>query len=131
MTFRTTKTIAKVMPWASAAAVALMLVGTLSGPAFAADPDPVDSVPSGQSYEIHDPADTPPVNYRSEQDERYNTPAQHDAEMYAEEYERMRDEKRLKEKSLLDNMNTLTSPGGPMNSNLQSNDAGFSPKAPY
>lgn len=130
MTFRTTKTIVKVTPWA-AATVALVLVGAMSGSAFAADPDPVDVVPSGHSYEIHDEADTPPLNYRSDQDERYNTPAQHDAEMYAEEYERQRDEKRLKEKLMLDNMNTLTSPGGPMNSNMQSNDAGFSPKAPY
>lgn len=125
-------------PLAGAAFLATML----AAPAFAADPAPTagtaapetvteTTTPGDQSFEIQDPADTPPVNYRSEQDERYDTPSQRDAEMYAEQYEKQKLEERQKEKKLLDNMNTLSAPGGPINSDLGANDAGFPPKAPY
>ncbi|MGB3810213.1 MAG: hypothetical protein WA943_08945 [Parvibaculum sp.] len=116
-------------PLAGVAVVAIMLTGQ----ALAAEPE-TTAAPAGapdQSYEIHDPADTPPVNFRSGEDARYNTKRQHDAEMYAEEYEKKRAEKAFKERQLLDNMNKLSSPGGPINGDFGARDAGFPPRAPY
>lgn len=113
----------------SLAAAAFMAL--LVSPALA---DPVEDTPTivgDQTYEIHDPADTPPVNYRSDEDARYDNPTQHDAEMYAEQYEQQRQERQIKEKKLLDNMNTLSAPGGPINHDLGANDAGFPARAPY
>lgn len=107
------------------------LLWAFAGPALADDEAPAPEIPAGHSYEIHDDADSPPVNYRSEQDEKYDTPEQHDAEMFAEEYERQREEKAMKDKKLLDDMNTFTSPGGSVNGNLGAHDAGFPPRAPY
>ncbi|HEY4345684.1 MAG TPA: hypothetical protein VGN05_15150 [Parvibaculum sp.] len=111
-------------PLAAAAIVAL-----LASPVFADELAPVTKT-GDQSFEVHDPADTPPVNYRSEEDSRYDTAKQHDAEMYAEQYEQKRIEDQLEQKKLL-NMNTLSAPGGPINSDLGANDAGFPAKAPY
>jgi len=85
---------------AFAAAGALLLLGAFTSPLRAEDADNSEAapqVPAGHHYEITDEPNTPPVNFRSEEDERYNTPAQHDAEMYAEEYERQRKEKQMKE----------------------------------
>lgn len=109
---------------------AAVLATMLAGPAFAAEPAPAPA-PADQTFEIHDPADTPPVNFRSGEDARYNTKRQHDAEMYAEEYEKKRQQEQLKQKKLLDNMNTLSAPGGPINPDLGARDAGFPPRAPY
>jgi len=112
---------------------ALLFVAALSSPLRAADADngAAPQVPPGQHYEITDEADTPPVNFRSQQDERYNTPAQHDAEMYAEEFERRRQEKLMKDQQMLQNMNGLTAPGGQLGGDLGARDAGFAPRAPY
>jgi hypothetical protein len=123
---------ARTMPLACAA----LLVLAFSGSALAADGDDTSAdagpPPIQHHFEIHDEANSPPVNFRSEQDERYNTPEQHDAEMFAEEYERQRDEKLQKERSLLDNMNTVTSPeSNSPGGNLGANDAGFPPRPPY
>tara|TARA_R110000824_G_scaffold118960_15_gene272359 strand:+ start:52854 stop:53288 length:435 start_codon:yes stop_codon:yes gene_type:complete len=107
------------------------LLWAFAGPAFAEEATTAPEIPAGHSYEIHDDADSPPVNYRSDQDEKYDTPEQHDAEMFAEEYERQREEKALKDKKMLDEMNTLTSPGGTLNGDLGAKDAGFPPRAPY
>jgi hypothetical protein len=126
--------LARCLPLAGAAAIALVLSGpVLADEADATPPSSVtEPVQSGNTYPITDEADSPPVNYRSEQDERYNTPGQHDAEMFAEEYERQRDEKLAKDRALLDNMNTVSSPNsGMLNGDLGAADAGFAPKAPY
>jgi hypothetical protein len=86
-----------------------MLAGTLfvfASYTSAGAEEVVEATGDGGSriYELQDSAtDTPPVNYRSNEDERYNNPTQHDAEMYAEQYERERllkaqeDEQRLKD----------------------------------
>lgn len=127
----------------AAAALAAVLAGpVLVGPVLAADPEAAPAAApeataapatkaDDQSFEIRDPADTPPVNRRSDVDERYDNERQHDAEMYAEEYERQRAEKEQKDKKMLDNMNTLSAPGGPINRDLGAKDAGFPPRAPY
>ena len=65
-------------------------------PALAAETDQPVTEGDSRVYELQDSGtDTPPVNFRSNEDERYNTATQRDAEMFAEEYER---ERLLKEK---------------------------------
>ena len=133
MTDCATKFSANVGSFAFAVAGALLLMSALSGPVRAADDDAeaTPQVPAGQHYEITDEPDSPPVNYRSDEDERYDTPAQRDAEMYAEDYERKRKEKEMEDKRMLENMNTLTSPSGTLGGDLGARDAGFPPRAPY
>tara|TARA_R110000868_G_scaffold100968_10_gene277974 strand:+ start:401 stop:814 length:414 start_codon:yes stop_codon:yes gene_type:complete len=128
MTKKTANSIPKLMPLACAAALAFALSGSaLADEAAATTP----VAPSGQSFEIHDGADSPPVNYRSEQDERYDTPEQHDAEMFAEQYEKEKAEKAAKDRALIDGMNSLTTPGGAIGGSFGANDAGFPARAPY
>lgn len=114
---------------------AVALVLSLSTPVSAEDAETTDApvtTSGGQSFSIEDEADSPPVSFRSEIDERYDTTEQHDAEMFAEEYEKQRDEKRAKDKALLDNMNTVSSPNNnSLNGDLGANDVGFPPRAPY
>lgn len=133
MTCCATKFYANAGSFVFAVAGALLLMGALSGPVLAAEGDSEagPQIPTDQHYEITDEADSPPVNYRSDEDERYDTPAQHDAEMYAEEYERKRKEKEMEDKRMLENMNTLTSPSGTLGGDLGARDAGFPPRAPY
>ncbi|MDO8290258.1 MAG: hypothetical protein Q7T44_13665 [Parvibaculum sp.] len=90
---------------ACATAIAL----ALSGPVLAEEA--AKPAPTDQHFEIHDSADSPPVNYRSNEDERYDTPEQRDAEMFAEQYEKEQAEKALKDKALLDGMGRA-SPNG-------------------
>ena len=127
MTRKTAHMNTRLMPLACAAALAF----ALSGPASAEDADTTPPAPSGQSFEIHDGADSPPVNYRSEQDERYDTPEQHDAEMFAEQYEKEKAAKAAKDRALIDGMNGLTTPGGAVGGSFGANDAGFPSRAPY
>ncbi|MGV8995569.1 MAG: hypothetical protein ACOH12_01320 [Parvibaculaceae bacterium] len=95
---------------AAVMAGAAAFVLTLSGAAMAED-----GAKAAESYKVEDAPDSPPVNYRSNEDERYNTPEQHDAEMYAEQYEKQKEEKALKDKALLDSMNRA-SPNDTLNS---------------
>jgi hypothetical protein len=60
-------------------------------------------------YELSDPLDSPPVNYRSTYDDAYDTPELHDAEMYAEEYERQRKEEAIRNREQLDRINDFSS----------------------
>lgn len=60
-------------------------------------------------YELSDPVDSPPVNYRSGYDEEYDTPELHDAEMYAEEYERRKQEEQIRAREQLDRINNFSS----------------------
>lgn len=62
-------------------------------------------------YELRDQEESPPVNYRSNEDARYDTQSQHDAEMYAEQYEKKRTEQRIRDKKLLDDLNRFSDPG--------------------
>lgn len=127
MTKKTAHSTPLLMPLACAAALAF----ALSGPA-SADESAATSVASpSQSYEIHDGADSPPVNYRSGQDQRYDTPEQHDAEMFAEQYEKEQAEKAAKDRALIDGMNGLTTPGGAVGGSFGANNAGFPARAPY
>jgi len=61
-------------------------------PAYAdSEPQSADTVDGGRVFELRDTnEDSPPVNFRSNEDERYNTAKQHDAEMFAQQYERER-----------------------------------------
>lgn len=133
MTCSVTNACTNLGTFAFAIAGTLLLMSALSSPLQAADAgdEAAPQAPVSQHYEITDEADTPPVNYRSEQDERYDTPAQRDAEMYAEEFERKRREEQMEERHKLDNLNTLTSPSGTLGGNLGARDAGFPPRAPY
>ena len=66
--------------------------------------------PSGDiRYETADPVDSPPVNYRSGVEEEFDTPENHDAEMYAEEYERRQREEKIRNREQLDKINDFTS----------------------
>lgn len=60
-------------------------------------------------YELSDPVGSPPVNYRSTYDDAYDTPELHDAEMYAEEYERQRKEEAIRNREQLDRINDFSS----------------------
>jgi hypothetical protein len=60
-------------------------------------------------YELSDPVGSPPVNYRSGYDEEFATPEFHDAEMYAEEFERRRQEERIRAREQLDRINNFSS----------------------
>lgn len=73
--------------------------------------DTADGTPSsgGVQYELSDPAGSPPVNYRSGYDEEFATPEFHDAEMYAEEFERRRQEERIRAREQLDRINNFSS----------------------
>jgi len=85
------------------------------------------TAPNGdKTYELKDAPDSPPVNYRSEQDPRYDTPSQHDAEMYAEQYEQKRREEAARQQRLLNSGNKIA-PGGQRGS---VND-GFPSGSPY
>lgn len=60
---------------------------------------------SSRVYELQDSnEDSPPLNFRSHEDDRYNTASQHDAEMYAEQYER---ERQLKEQQDMQRLKDL------------------------
>lgn len=91
----------------------LIAVSMCAGPsAFAQDvpagsPAEVES-PAPGTYEIHDPAESVPVNKRSESDPRFATQQQHDAEMYAEEYEKQHQQKEIERRQWLDKMNNLS-----------------------
>ena len=87
---------------------------TLSGAAMADEAS--DAASAAKSYKVEDAKDSPPVNYRSNEDERYATPEQHDAEMYAEQYEKEKAAKELKDKALLEGMGRA-SPNGTINNN--------------
>lgn len=71
------------------------------------DPAPVES--GDIHYETSDPVDSPPVNYRSDVDEEFDTDENHDAEMYAEEYERQQREEKMRNKDQLDRIQDFTS----------------------
>jgi len=75
--------------------------------ALAEEPAPA---PSGDiHYETADPVGSPPVNYRSDVDETFDTPENHDAEMYAEEYERQQREEKIRNRERLDRIQDFTS----------------------
>lgn len=110
----------------SAAGFAVVL---LSSAAFADDPAATSTTtqPNGdQTYELKDAPDSPPVNHRSDQDPRYATPDQHDAEMYAEQYEQKRREEAARQQQLLNSGNKIA-PGGQRGSV----DDGFPSRSPF
>jgi hypothetical protein len=121
------------------AAAAALLAAMLGAPAWAGDDKsttpPADETaappPANQTYELKDNADSPPVNYRSNEDERYNNPQQRDAEMYAEQYEQKRKEEQERQKRLLDNVNKLRPGGGRVNGSFGGTDDGFPSRSPY
>ena len=94
---------ARVMRSVSLMAV-LVAFGSVS--ATAEEEAPVDAA---IHYELSDPVDSPPVNYRSGYDAEYDTPDLHNAEMYAEEYERQQREEQLRRQQQLDKINDFTS----------------------
>jgi hypothetical protein len=62
-------------------------------------------------YEVSDPEGSPPVNFRSDYDESYDTQENHDAEMYAEDYERRQREEKARQQEQLDKINEFTGGG--------------------
>ena len=83
----------------AAAASVLVMALALAAPSQAQEKE---KAPNGDTvYKVTDEPDTPPVNYRSEQDPQYDTKKQHDAEMYAEQYEKERRKKQQEEKEQL------------------------------
>jgi len=69
-----------------------------------------EMAPAGDiRYETADPVDSPPVNYRSDADEEFDTPENHDAEIYAEEYERQQREEKMRNRDQLDRIQDFTS----------------------
>lgn len=77
---------------------------------FALRAEEAPPVPTGDvQYELSDPVGSPPVNYRSGYDDEFATPEMHDAEMYAEEFERRRQQERIQAKEQLDRINDFSS----------------------
>lgn len=135
MTYRVTRPLTAV---GAAALLAAMLdsaslaaekTGAPAPEAAAEDAAPQKS--GDQSYEIKDAPDSPPVNYRSNEDARYDTPEQRDAEMYAEQYEKKRQEELVRQKKMLDDVNKLQPGGGGLNSQLGGTDDGFPSRSTY
>lgn len=93
--------------------LALGIAALPAAPAAAdemADQEVNEMTPAGDvHYETSDPIDSPPVNYRSDVDEEFATPETHDAEMYAEEYERQKREEKMRNKTQLDRIQDFTS----------------------
>ncbi len=113
-----------------AAALVAALLGTAS---WAAEPatDAAPQKADGQSFEVDDAPDSPPLNFRSNEDERYDTPGQRDAEMSAEQYEKERRERQLQEQKMLDNLNKMPAGGGRLNDNVGRSDEGFPSRPAY
>ncbi len=118
---------------------AALLAAAMGTAAMAADAGGSSQAPENaapqqsgdQSYEIHDAPDSPPVNYRSNEDKRYATPQQHDAEMYAEQYEQKRREEALRQKKLLDNMNRIQPRGGRLDGTSGGRDETYPSRSPF
>ncbi|HUD50607.1 hypothetical protein [Parvibaculum sp.] len=91
----------------SAAGFALVLMGSAALAEDPAAPSEATQPNGDKVYELKDEPDSPPVNYRSNEDPRYATPDQHDAEMYAEQYEQKRREEQVKQQKLLDSVNKV------------------------
>lgn len=89
-------------------AVLLLALTAFASPAALAEeaPPPAED---GIQYELSDPVDSPPVNYRSDYDAEYDTQGLHEAEMYAEEYERRKREDERRKREQLDKINDFTS----------------------
>lgn len=58
----------------------------------------------GSVYELTDEADSAPVNYRSNVDEAYDTEEQHNAEMFAEQFEARRREELIQQRQQLERL---------------------------
>ncbi|MEQ8268403.1 MAG: hypothetical protein RH982_14500 [Parvibaculum sp.] len=100
--------LARTCAWTVGAAFALALAAAPLQ-AEEADAEEVPPAVAGDThYELSDPVDSPPVNYRSDYDEDYDTPALHDAEMYAEEYERQQQEEKIRNRDQLDRINDFS-----------------------
>lgn len=68
------------------------------------------TLPQGDiQYELSDPVESPPVNFRSGYADEFATPELRDAEMYAEEFERRRQEERIRASEQLDRINNFSS----------------------
>ena len=105
---------------ASLSAIALSLV--LAGPSHAQEKE---TAPNGDTiYKVTDQPDTPPVNYRSEQDPEYDTKTQHDAEMYAEQYEKERRKKQQQDKEQLQRILDFSGGTGPSSVNPSGDSLG-------
>lgn len=63
---------------------------------------------NGVIYELSDPADTPPVNHRSDLGKEHARDL-HDAEMYAEEYEKQQREEKIRNRDQLDRIDAFSS----------------------
>ncbi|MGX1197557.1 hypothetical protein [Parvibaculum sp. MBR-TMA-1.3b-4.2] len=107
---------------ASAVAISVMLLAvTMSTPSRAQEKE---TAPNGDTvYKVTDEPDTPPVNYRSEQDPQYDTKKQHDAEMYAEQYEKERRKKQQEDKEQLQRILDFSAGGTEPNSVNPSGDS--------
>ncbi|NIJ40872.1 hypothetical protein FHS78_001148 [Parvibaculum indicum] len=107
---------------ASAATVsAFLLAVTIAAPSVAQEKE---TAPNGDTvYKVTDEPDTPPVNYRSEQDPKYDTKEQHDAEMYAEQYEKERRKKQQDDKEQLERILDFSGGGTEPNSVNPSGDS--------
>lgn len=113
---------------------AAALFAALLGPASWAAEPATDAAPQkvgGQSFEVDDAPDSPPLNYRSNEDERYDTPGQRNAEMSAEQYEKERQERQLREQKLLDSLPRSPAGGGRLNDNVGRSDEGFPSRPAY
>ncbi|MFN4353497.1 hypothetical protein [Parvibaculum sp.] len=92
-------------------AVSLPLAAQVRAQDAGSSSDPVDGLPpfDDVQYELSDPVGSPPVNYRSGYDPEYDTPELHNAEMYAEEYERRKQEEQIKAREQIDRINNFSS----------------------
>lgn len=98
---------ARTRAWAAGAAFALVFA---AAPLQAQEADAGETPPADSDtlYELSDPVDSPPVNHRSDVDEEFDTPELHDAEMYAEEYERRQREEKIQKQQQLDRINDFS-----------------------
>ncbi|MGB5093821.1 MAG: hypothetical protein WBN97_11005 [Parvibaculum sp.] len=81
----------------------------------------------GSVYELTEPTETSPVNYRSNADEGYDNPEQHDAEMYAEQFEAKRREDLIHERQQLDRLDDFAGGRQPLGYPALAPRNGFAP----
>lgn len=114
-----------------AAAALTILAGSSALAEEAAETDAAPQEATSGSYEIKDAPDSPPLNYRSSEDERYDTPEQRDAEMKAEQFEKERQARQLRDRKLLDSLNRKPAGVGRLNDNVGQSDEGFPSRPAY
>ncbi|ABS62005.1 hypothetical protein Plav_0382 [Parvibaculum lavamentivorans DS-1] len=88
---------------------AFFVLALAAAPLHAQDAEDAAPAEAGDIvYELSDPVDSPPVNFRSDVDADFDTPQLNDAEMYAEEYERRQREDKIRKRDQIERIQNFS-----------------------